>query len=82
MLMLHVAPLLVSFLLSPRAPAGRCGSARMAEGEGDGLPGAPSFEQFKKMMQTDVSPEKLTLGEQVCGPSFSLTHARTHTQPY
>ncbi len=29
------------------------------------VPGAPSFEQFKKMMQTDVSPEKLSVGEKV-----------------
>ena len=29
------------------------------------MPGVPSFEQFKKMMQTDVSPEKLSVGEKV-----------------
>ena len=29
------------------------------------MPGTPSFEQFKKMMQRDVSPDQLSVGEKV-----------------
>ena len=37
----------------------------MADDGGPSIPGAPSFEQFKKMMESDVEPNKLSIGEQV-----------------
>ena len=37
----------------------------MADDGGPSIPGAPSFEQFKKMMESDVDPNKLSIGEQV-----------------
>ena len=67
------AHVLVALVIA--APAARClslGTVRRAscpvmnqDGKDGGMPGIPSFEQFKEMMATEATPEKLGLGEQV-----------------
>ena len=61
------AHVLVALVIA--APAARClslGTVRRAscpvmnqDGKDGGMPGIPSFEQFKEMMATEATPEKL-----------------------
>ena len=69
MLVACTLALLSSYLISPRPPPSvvRRTTIHHMAADDDKSPGlgAPSFEAFKQMMERDVSPEKLSVSEQV-----------------